>query len=281
MDEPEINGFSLYMRGVGKSNLLTRKEEIELCSLALFYWDERARQRLIESNLRFVHSIAKKFKRRGVPLLDFIQEGNVGLVEAVDSYNPLEGTRFSTYAIHKIKAKVRRAIARDGIKSIRPPFDVFPLIPSLRKYISWCDENEVSSARDDFYDSLDRELKTKITEKRFKDAVYFVRRIFSGNMNDHENINGSDYERDYRARNSVEAAASEEERRFFQDVVYGVEKGMLTDVQRDFLLKKYLMNMTYAQIAEEVGLTPQRAAQIVGSARKIVVRHLERRIRED
>jgi RNA polymerase primary sigma factor len=114
--------LKLYVRSIGDGRLLTREEERELARRK-DAGDEAAKKRLIESNLRLVMSITRGYTRAGVPLLDLIQEGNLGLIRAVEKFDYRLGYKLSTYATWWIKQAVQRALADQG-RTIRLPVHV-------------------------------------------------------------------------------------------------------------------------------------------------------------
>ena len=124
--ESSVNLLQTYLKEIGKVPLLTREEEIELAKRAE-KGDVKARARLIESNLRLVVNVAMRFVDRGVPVLDLVQEGNIGLMRAVEKYDWRKGFRFSTYATWWIVQAVRRALG-DQSRTIRLPAHVIETI---------------------------------------------------------------------------------------------------------------------------------------------------------
>ncbi len=104
-----LDAIKAYFNGIKKYPLLTAEEELSL-SERLRRGDMEARARMIESNLRLVVSIAKRYMNRGLPLQDLIEEGNIGLIKAVEKFDPEKGCRFSTYATYWIRQAVERSV---------------------------------------------------------------------------------------------------------------------------------------------------------------------------
>ncbi len=127
LDDP----VKIYLREIGRVPLLTSDEEIKL-AVKISEGDEYAKQRLTEANLRLVVSIAKKYVGRGMYFLDLIQEGNVGLIKAVDKFDYTKGFKFSTYATWWIRQAITRAIA-DQARTIRIPVHMVETINRLKK----------------------------------------------------------------------------------------------------------------------------------------------------
>jgi RNA polymerase primary sigma factor len=118
----ESDSLSLYLRKIGRRPLLTQAEEVQLAK-RIERGDARAKERMIEANLRLVVSVARRYQHRGVPLLDLIQEGTFGLVRATERFDWRRGNKFSTYAIWWIRQATERAALSQG-DPIRIPVHV-------------------------------------------------------------------------------------------------------------------------------------------------------------
>jgi len=117
-----LDATQIYLSEIGFSPLLTAEEEVYFSRLAL-KGNEPSRKRMIESNLRLVVKIARRYNNRGLPLLDLIEEGNLGLIRAVEKFDPERGFRFSTYATWWIRQTIERAIMNQT-RTIRLPIHV-------------------------------------------------------------------------------------------------------------------------------------------------------------
>ncbi|MBE6927177.1 MAG: RNA polymerase sigma factor RpoD [Ruminococcaceae bacterium] len=154
----------MYLKEIGKIPLLTGEEELEIAK-CIEEGDEKARQRMVESNLRLVVSIAKTYVGRGLPFLDLIQEGNLGLIKAVSKYDYTKGYKFSTYATWWIRQAISRAIA-DHARTIRLPVHMVETI------------NRVSRAQHELVQELGRDpsaaevaQKLHMTQERLEEIM--------------------------------------------------------------------------------------------------------------
>jgi RNA polymerase primary sigma factor len=126
-----MDAIRLYLKDIKKLPLLTAEEEITLAK-RIKRGDKLAKHKMIQSNLRLVINIAKKYSHLGVSMLDLIEEGNLGLMKAVEKFNPKKGYRFSTYAAWWIRQYISRAIANQG-KTVRMPVYIIELLMRFKK----------------------------------------------------------------------------------------------------------------------------------------------------
>ena len=125
------SNLQIYLQEIGKTPLLTIEEEIQLAK-RIRKGDKSARDHMIKANLRLVVKIAMDYKDFGLPLLDLISEGNIGLVKAVERFDPCKGGKLSTYAAWRIKQSIKRALANQS-KTIRLPVHLVDKISKMRK----------------------------------------------------------------------------------------------------------------------------------------------------
>ena len=159
-----VDGFviddpvKLYLKEIARVPLLTAEEEIEL-AIRISEGDEKARLKLTEANLRLVVSIAKKYVNKGMLFLDLIQEGNVGLIKAVEKFDHTKGFKFSTYATWWIRQAITRSIA-DQSRTIRIPVHMVETINRLKKAQSqYLHENGVEASEAELSEMLDMPIE--------------------------------------------------------------------------------------------------------------------------
>src|SRR6187399_1301413 len=129
--EDSDTGIKIYLREIGQIPLLTPQQEIELAA-KIKRGDKEARALMIRSNLRLVVKIAHDYANLGLPLLDLISEGNIGLMKAVERFDPAKGGKLSTYAAWWIKQSIKRALANQS-KTIRLPVHLVDKISKMRR----------------------------------------------------------------------------------------------------------------------------------------------------
>ncbi len=131
--EPEgtTDGMQLFLRDIGKVRLLTAREEVDLAQ-RIERGSFDAKQKLVESNLRLVVSIAKSYRNQGLPFLDLIQEGTIGLVRAAEKFDYRKGFKFSTYATWWIRQAVARALAEKA-RTVRLPVHIVEKLNRIRR----------------------------------------------------------------------------------------------------------------------------------------------------
>ena len=159
------DSMKMYLKEIGKIPLLSRQEELDIAK-RICEGDEVAKKILVESNLRLVVSIARKYARKEMAMLDLIQEGTLGLIRAAEKFDYTKGFKFSTYATYWIKQRITRAIA-DQSRTIRVPVHMVEKI------------NKVSSISSQLAKELGREPKPEEIAKRMDISVEAVVQIIS------------------------------------------------------------------------------------------------------
>jgi RNA polymerase primary sigma factor len=162
--EPEVREIStdslqLFLKDVGKVDLLTAAQEVELAK-RIERGDHRAKQAMVEANLRLVVSIAKKYRNQGLPFLDLIQEGTIGLVRAAEKFDHRKGFKFSTYATWWIRQAVARALA-DKARTIRMPVHI---VEKLNKIVRTERKLRAELGREPFASEIGAELELEADE---------------------------------------------------------------------------------------------------------------------
>lgn len=168
----EAEAVAAYLKDISHSNLLTAQEEIALAK-KIAKGDNAARNRMIESNLRLVVSIAKRHANKGLPLDDLIEEGNIGLIKAVEKYDYKKGFRFSTYATWWIRQGIQRAIINYS-KVIRYPVHV---VEGINQYLSCM--QDLLQERGRKPDTFEIAQRMKIPQKKVEEIQQLLRSTYS------------------------------------------------------------------------------------------------------
>jgi RNA polymerase primary sigma factor len=161
VDEREVSteALQLFLKDIGKVDLLTAAQEIELAK-RIERGDHRAKQEMVEANLRLVVSIAKRYRNQGLPFLDLIQEGTIGLVRAAEKFDHRKGFKFSTYATWWIRQAVARALA-DKARTIRMPVHV---VEKLNKILRTERKLRAERGREPSSEEIAKELDLTLDE---------------------------------------------------------------------------------------------------------------------
>lgn len=266
VDEP----IKMYLREIGQIPLLTHDQELEYAKKAL-EGDEFAQQQLIEANLRLVVSIAKKHTNRGLKLLDLIQEGNIGLMKAVEKFEYSKGYKFSTYATWWIRQAITRAIADQG-RTIRIPVHMIETINKIKKEARiYLQETGKDATPEVLAERLDMEVeKIKSIQEMNQDPISLETPVGS-----EEDSELGDFVEDTKMQNPYELTNRTLLREQLNDVLK-----TLSSREEQVLIFRYGLNDGAPKTLEEVGkifkVTRERIRQIeVKALRKL--RHPSRR----
>lgn len=255
-NEEVMDAANLYLREIGFAALLTAEEEVYYARLVQ-KGDQEARRHMIEANLRLVVKIARRYVNRGLALLDLIEEGNLGLIRAVEKFDPELGYRFSTYATWWIRQTMERALMNQT-RTIRLPIHV---VKQLNTYLRAARQLAQELDHDPSAEEIARLLERPVTE---------VSRILELN----ERVTSVDVPMGRSGDKTVvetiadNAVSDPEELLEEDDMALALENllGQLTDKQQEVLARRFgLRNhdpQTLEQVGREVGLTRERVRQI-------------------
>ena len=255
MSDTRENGLSTYLAEISKIPLLSSSEEIRLAKAAQ-RGDPSARRRLIVSNLRLVVSIAKKYLYYGLPLMDLIEEGNLGLMKAVERYDPDRGCKFSTYATWWIRQAVTRSLSNHG-RTVRIPVYITDNVARYKKLV---EKEYIKSGRYPDIESVAKELKIKVAEAKrlqeFADVVTPLERMQTTDTDSDRGIPESlEPKRVDKAIEQIELDQQMEEL-----------MGQLTEREANIIRYRYGLHDGRAHTLEETGkmykLTRERIRQI-------------------
>ena len=251
------SGLQLYLRSINESPLLTADEEKQLARRIIHHQDAGAREHMVRSNLRLVVNIAKHYVNRGLSLPDLIEEGNIGLLKAVEGFDPENGCRFSTYASWWIKQAIKRALI-NGVQPIHIPAY---MVEMMTKFKQATRELEGMLDRLPTVEELAGHLK--MTVKKVKIIRKAVKAYHSptqfGAADGEMTIN--DLVADTHNPGPDELIRDRDELRQLQDLLHRIDER-----EAKILKLRYGLDgedpMTLKEIGERIGLTRERVRQI-------------------
>lgn len=247
----------MYLSEIGFSPLLSAEEEVYYARKAL-KGDDGARKRMIESNLRLVVKISRRYLNRGLSLLDLIEEGNLGLIRAVEKFDPERGFRFSTYATWWIRQTIERAIMNQT-RTIRLPIHV---VKELNVYLR---------AARELAQKLDHEPSAEDIAEMLDKPVKDVQKMLSLNervSSIDSPIGGMDSDKSLVEILADEHHSGPEDQRQFSDVAECIDEWLdnLNEKQREVITRRFGLRgfepSTLENVGEEIGLTRERVRQI-------------------
>lgn len=254
------SSVKMYLREIGKYNLLSREEEIELAEAA-FKGDKDAKEALINHNLRLVVSIAKHYMGRGLTLLDLIQEGNVGLIKAVDKYDVSKGFKFSTYATYWIKQAISHAIM-DQSRNIRIPVHIIELISNVKKI-----EQNLQQTLGRKPSENEIAVAAKLDTKKIKEIYNWVKDTTSLDIvvGDDEDATVGSFIEDEAATSSFASVENDNKNEILQKVLDTLNEKEKTVIKRRFGINQDRAE-TLDEIGKTMGLSKERIRQIETAA---------------
>ncbi|MDO4747003.1 MAG: RNA polymerase sigma factor RpoD [Candidatus Saccharibacteria bacterium] len=253
----------MYLREIGKIPLLTAEEEADLAQ-RIVKGDKKAKDKMVESNMRLVVSIAKRYGGRGLDFLDLIQEGNTGLLRAVDKFDPAKGFKFSTYATWWVRQAITRAIA-DQARTIRIPVHMVETINKvLRTTRKLTSELNREPTNEEIAKALDMDPEKVDYVMRIKQDIASLDASVGRDGDDEDSVLG-DFVEDEERDSPEEAASNQILKEQLSEII-----ATLTDREQKIIRLRFGIGGGRPHTLEEVGnefdVTRERIRQIEAKA---------------
>ena len=255
-----VNSVKVYLKGISKYTLLTKEEEVELAKAAA-KGNQAAKEKLINHNLRLVVSIAKRYMGHGLPLLDLIQEGNLGLMKAVERYDVNKGFKFSTYATYWIKQAISRGLA-DQARNIRIPVHMITFMSEIRKF-----EHDFQQAHNRKPKEAEVAAALKVDIKKVKEAYSWMNDTTSLDIvvGDDEDVTIESFIEDESAPTAFTSIEDADRNAAIQNIL-----NTLSDREKVVIMRRFGIGSSRAETLDEIGkdfgLSKERIRQIEATA---------------
>jgi RNA polymerase primary sigma factor len=259
-------GLQLYLRQIGEYPLLTIEEEVKLAR-KIKRGDNEARARMVRSNLRLVVKIARDYSNFGLPLLDLISEGNIGLMKAVERFDPKKGGKLSTYAAWWIKQSIKRALANQS-KTIRLPVHLVDKIAKLRRVSTQMTEE---LGREPSDEELAEEVGMATAKVAALKSAAIRPTSLDQPLNDDDNTALGDIIGDEEAQDPYEMLRDKDLRDEVGDLL-----GVLDDRERKIINSRFGLDGQKTKTLEEVGVKFGVTRERIRQLQNIALRKLRR-----
>ncbi len=262
LDDISDDSVRLYLREIGKIPLLTAEEELALANKVVS-GDKRAKDQMAEANMRLVVSIAKRYSGRGLDFLDLIQEGNTGLLRAVEKFDPSKGFKFSTYATWWIRQAITRAIA-DQARVIRIPVH---MVETINKLLRTQRRMTQELNREPTIDELAKELEMEPEKIEYVMKIkQDVNSLDAAVRDDEEDSVLGDFIEDEDTKSPDEAATEQ----LLKEQVQGILQSALSERELKIIKMRFGLedgkNHTLEEVGHEFAVTRERIRQIEAKA---------------
>jgi RNA polymerase primary sigma factor len=256
MQNDEQESLAIYLRQISTIPLITVKEEIELAD-RIKNGDDKARETMITANLRLVVKIAKEYSNIGLSLLDLINEGNIGLMKAVERFDPTKGGKLSTYAAWWIKQSIKRALANQS-KTIRLPVHMVDRVTQIRRTSSELAER---LGRDPSDDELAAEMNLPVSRITLLKSVSRKPASLDSPLGDDEGSTLGEVVPDEKAANPYERLQSKSLVGDVNSVLAQLEPREADIIRLRFGLEG-LEPLTLEEVGDKIGVTRERVRQL-------------------